>query len=213
MTKCDLGFIPSGYLALSEAVNVVGRTLFPVEWSGKEISQLRRPPPGKTLQRVEEAIAILRNLLATDEVPAKALAEDGEWFPVPTHFWLGERGRQLFDHGWLPHADLKAAMQARREGSLKRRILVAERNLTEWAEGHNRSGAKPASTIAAETRCTEWLAAMMRDGPPQTGKPDYLRQAQEQFGISQRGFNRAWGVAVARTGNRDWIKPGRRSKS
>ena len=83
MTKRNSGFIPSGYSALSEAVNVIARALFPVEWSGKEISQLRRPPPGKTLQRVEEAIAILRNLLATDEVPAKALAEDGEWFLAP----------------------------------------------------------------------------------------------------------------------------------
>ena len=49
---------------------------------------------------------------------------------------------------------LKRLCRARREGSLKRQILVAERNLTESAGGHNRSGAKPASTIAAETRCT-----------------------------------------------------------
>jgi len=40
-------------------------------------------------------------------------------------------------------------------------------------------------------------------------KPEYFKQAQKQFAVSRRSFDRAWANAVNRSGNLNWLKPGR----
>ena len=67
------------------------------------------------------------------------------------------------------------------------------------------------ATVAAETRCRKWLAALMRQGPSHESKPVYLTKAQKRFGVPERGFKRAWNLAIEETGNTDWRKPGRKS--
>lgn len=67
-------------------------------------------------------------------------------------------------------------------------------------------------SIANETRCTKWLITLMNDtdGPEKT-KTAYRTEAQDEFGVAAKAFNRAWGSAVAETGKTAWSKPGRKS--
>ena len=73
-------FVPDEFLTLSDAVDYAGRRLFQPDWTGREIRQLRRPPPKRTLRRLERAIGELRNLMASKHVQPIALANNGERF-------------------------------------------------------------------------------------------------------------------------------------
>ncbi len=67
-------------------------------------------------------------------------------------------------------------------------------------------------TIKQERLCEGWLVDLMQGGtPPEMPKDDYLKEAQERFAVSQRGFVRAWANAVKESGNSDWSKPGPKS--
>jgi hypothetical protein len=68
---------------------------------------------------------------------------------------------------------------------------------------------KEACTVAAETRCRKWLIEQMQNGPGNGRKADYRDRAQQEFGVSERAFIRAWAAAIAQTGS-DLGNPGRR---
>lgn len=68
------------------------------------------------------------------------------------------------------------------------------------------------STVAAEKRCQAWLVSLMAGGTcPESPKDSYRREAQERFGVSARGFARAWAAAIAETQNTNWRRTGPRS--
>ena len=67
-------------------------------------------------------------------------------------------------------------------------------------------------TAAGETECKSWLVEQMQSGPRLGKKEDYLKEAQQRFRVSQRGFYRAWTAAIADTGS-DWDRHGRPRKS
>jgi hypothetical protein len=69
------------------------------------------------------------------------------------------------------------------------------------------------SSIAAETKCRKWLMEEMQKSPrrPQP-KENYVKEAQQRFGVSKRGFDRAWTQAVEKTGS-GWMRPGAPKKS
>ena len=74
------------------------------------------------------------------------------------------------------------------------------------------AGAAPIGTIAQERRCGEWLNDLMKvNSSPVKNKDSYQSEALCQFGISIRGFHRAWMAAILETGNKNWSKPGRKS--
>jgi hypothetical protein len=65
----------------------------------------------------------------------------------------------------------------------------------------------PKTTAAeAETACRDWLASMMEAGRPAKTKEGYRIEAQRTYGVSQRGFLRAWSSATAATGKK--MRPG-----
>ena len=69
------------------------------------------------------------------------------------------------------------------------------------------------STVGAETRCRKWLASLMSDGKfPQKSKPAYRAEAKAEFKTGTKAFDRAWGNAIADTGNAAWSKSGPKSK-
>jgi hypothetical protein len=70
----------------------------------------------------------------------------------------------------------------------------------------NRSG-----TIADEKKCTEWLTKLMKNGRPEHSKKKYFNKAEAEFGVSRRGFDRAWANAASTSGNTQWTNPGRKS--
>ncbi len=122
-------FVPDEFLTLSDAVDYAGRRLFQPDWTGREIRQLRRPPPKRTLRRLERAIGELRNLMASKHVQPIALANNGERFQVPISVWLSTDGRTVFNTGILPPGNLRESLRAKQEGTLVRRILVPKLDL------------------------------------------------------------------------------------
>lgn len=70
-------------------------------------------------------------------------------------------------------------------------------------------------TIRAEKSCREWLAEQMRAAPDARPmrKSDFLTAAQKNFPrLSERSFDRAWGVAIQETGSK-WDARGRPKKT
>lgn len=71
-------------------------------------------------------------------------------------------------------------------------------------------------SVSAKTEkaCKEWLEGLMvNNAMPLLGiKKDYEDKAYGKFGVSGRAFNRAWKIALGRTGNSNFSKPGRINK-
>ena len=67
------------------------------------------------------------------------------------------------------------------------------------------------ATIGAERKCETWLVELMRAGKSTKRKHDYFEEACDHFQVSRRSFDRAWGNAIAESGNSDWSRPGRKS--
>jgi len=107
-------------------------------------------------------------------------------------------------------------------GLVKCRVVVSRRDLDRELANIAASpeGDTPApqpkppdnQSIAAETRCKKWLINLMNDtdGPEKT-KTAYRTEAQDEFGVAAKAFNRAWSSAVTETGKTAWSKPGRKS--
>jgi hypothetical protein len=58
------------------------------------------------------------------------------------------------------------------------------------------------TTAVAETRCREWLNKLMRASQERCSKSksEYRTEAQTKFGVSGKGFNRAWTDGIKTTG-------------
>jgi hypothetical protein len=64
-------------------------------------------------------------------------------------------------------------------------------------------------TSGGEGQCQRWLESLMAgDSSPDKTKDQYFLVAQDQFAVSHRGFDRAWGNAISKTGNANWKKSG-----
>jgi hypothetical protein len=88
------------------------------------------------------------------------------------------------------------------------RVLQIEtKALDRWLKERPRSG-----RIAAADDCLQWLKAEMRANPERCPrkKSQYLEEAKERFGSSQREFDRLWAQAKQETGA-NW-KQGRPKK-
>lgn len=73
--------------------------------------------------------------------------------------------------------------------------------------------AKAKTTIDAERACRQWLVGVMSNGARKAyAKELYLAQAQREFMVSDRAFERAWRAAITETGNAAWSLAGRSAK-
>jgi hypothetical protein len=68
-------------------------------------------------------------------------------------------------------------------------------------------------TAGAETRTKNRLVALMGAGDPTQSKLRYRQEAERDFAVGKRAFDRAWVKAIEASGNKDWSRPGRRRKS
>ena len=164
----------------------------------------------------KEAIRDLLSALRSGKLIAHGMFE-GERTPHPLEtvvwstFEIVVKPTLFAGHMRLPTSGTPVAI-ARREGPPQTRLLSATvpaakvRKL--WP------GAK--RTAAAETRCREYLVVEMKRSPDRAPKPkrQFLAACQARFpGLSERGFDRVWTDATARTGAVGWRKAGRRGKS
>jgi hypothetical protein len=68
------------------------------------------------------------------------------------------------------------------------------------------------TTIGAETKCKQWLIGLMSgNSRPDRLKSAYRDDARDEFNVGTKAFDRAWGNAVAETGNTAWSRPGPKS--
>jgi hypothetical protein len=65
-------------------------------------------------------------------------------------------------------------------------------------------------TAGGESKCRQWLDKLVQSGPPDRNRRDYRTLAIHNFGVSGKGFDRAWATATA--GHRPWTKPGPKNK-
>lgn len=89
-------------------------------------------------------------------------------------------------------------------------VKVASHEVAALAKSLNgRKGA----TANAETACLRWLCAKMTANPdcPDSKESCYV-EAQDEFGVGVRAFDRVWRQAINETGADAWSRPGPRSR-
>jgi hypothetical protein len=94
------------------------------------------------------------------------------------------------------------------------RLFLDENVVRKWhknrtLESVRQATGKTSSTAAAETKCRKGLERLMAANPKNRSKTkdEYFAQAEAEFGVSRRGFDRAWATAIADTGA-NWDLPG-----
>jgi hypothetical protein len=161
------------------------------------------------------AIRDLRSALRSGKLISHGIFE-GERIPhqIETAVWstfeIVVRWMILAGHTFLPTSGTPVVI-AQRVGPPQTRLLgttVPAAKISQLWPAAKRSA-------AAETRCQEHLVTEMMRSPDRApkSKPDFFGDCQARFpGLSERGFERAWGDAIKRTGV-GWSKAGRRRKS
>ena len=99
------------------------------------------------------------------------------------------------------------------------RLFLDQDVVREWhknrtLEAVRRAPGKSSSTAGVETRCRKWLKGLMAANPKNRSKTkdEYFDQANAEFGVARRAFDRAWATAIEETGA-NWDSPGAPKKS
>lgn len=178
--------------------------------------------------RMERAIGHLRNWLYSNQVRACVVQDDGRKLEIPSHFWAkGVIPDLVFQTGQIhysiePNGGAFNLTESQPTSRLSRlpsdtpsKVFVSEAESLKFILKCAMSTKFPeqaGSTIAAVGRCQKWLETLMRAGPPgKESKRERFVEAEKQFRVSWRGFQRAWANAVERVGNKEWSRPGRKS--
>lgn len=68
-----------------------------------------------------------------------------------------------------------------------------------------------AATSSGQRKCERWLEGLMSASPAKknASKKELWQKAKKDFAVSERGFERAWAGAVAKTGAAAWSAAGR----
>lgn len=155
-------------------------------------------------ERWETAILHVRKLLCAVRLSAVALDAGGYMHPVPVNAWTSDKAHRLFSSGrarFLP--DSAHVLSSPTEGWILLKADELEKILNSEMSSH---------TAGAEAKCLQWLEELMRDGDKTQTKAAYEEDARSKFGVSDRGFGRAWASAVRNSGRTDWSKSGPRAK-
>jgi hypothetical protein len=230
-------FTPVGFVGILEALERIRERLYPgfadqPIYTFEVRDGMRDPdiPPVAVVEDVaahleeghrqrEQAKETLRHALAGGDLEAIAVPlegdRNGERLRVPVRIWTDEDDMTLST----------GRLETPRERSFHRApCFLNEDSFAAWLHsidpvtlsysGEARSnGQLPVRhTIAAETQCENWLVGLMQNGPQTSPRDTYKEKARDKFGISGRGFNRAWGGAKKTVGNKSWGRPGPKSK-
>lgn len=86
--------------------------------------------------------------------------------------------------------------------------LMASEITTLWPEQK-----KPAGSAGKILDCQKWIEELRRAGPPPAAKKTLRSQAENQFKIGPRQFDRAWDQAAVSVINQAWGRAGRPRKN
>jgi hypothetical protein len=155
-------------------------------------------------EKRELAISKLQSGLNTGELEASVrIPESGVMFTLEPADWRGAAFRDQIIRGGVIRSSACESIE-RHAG---RRVLISKIDLERLIEAKKRR--RPA---ADEKKCADWLVEAMRASPNQRIKPkrEWRLEAISQFGLSGRGFERAWRSALQESGA-TWDHPGRAS--
>ena len=149
-----------------------------------------------------EARATLAQALGDGAVLAMVLGEQGRDVGVPANTWRAADAVEV----------LRLEAQ---EGRTKGWTLHIEAaGFTTWLQ-RRQSLARRTDHVSAETATQKWLAAEMHahpDGSPLGPKAAVQVEAEKQFGVNGRAFERAWRAAQKEVPAQTWGNPGAKSK-
>ena len=150
----------------------------------------------------ELAISKLQSGLNTGELEASVrIPESGVMFTLEPADWRGAAfGDQIIRGGVIRSSACEDI-----ERHAGRRVLISKIDLERLIEAKKRR--RPATD---RKKCADWLVEAMRASPNQRIKPkrEWRLEAISQFGLSGRGFERAWRSALQESGA-TWDHPGR----
>ena len=153
-------------------------------------------------EKRELAISKLQSALNTGELEVSVRdPESGARFTLEPADWRGAAFRDQIIRGGVIRSSACESIE-RHAG---RRVLISKIDLERLLEARKRR--RPA---ADEKKCADWLVEAMRASPNQRIKPkrEWRLEAISQFGLSGRGFERAWRSALQESGA-TWDHPGR----
>ena len=153
-------------------------------------------------EKRELAISKLQSGLNTGELEASVrIPKSGVMFTLEPADWRGAAFRDQIIRGGV----IRSSACEDIERHAGRRVLISKITLKRWIEAKKRR--RPA---ADEAKCVDWLVEAMRASPNQRikTKREWRLEAISQFGLSGRGFERAWRYALPESGA-TWDHPGR----
>jgi hypothetical protein len=184
----------------------------------REEPRLREAFDGELLERkrFEDVVKILRTELYAETIKAYTVNKNtGELREVPQEIWGKEDITKVFEMGNVPikwsvpniiqYPQVTPYIIGKIEGSLliKGDVVLSVIKPSEKI---------PNSTIAAQTNCYEKLLNLMQSGAQTKPKPEYLKEMQDLFHVSERSFNVVWAQAKNVSRNAQWGKKGRPNK-
>jgi hypothetical protein len=215
--------IPAGYTTLPAAVTLLAATIAEVDVA--RTRPMRRlfdalgfllpeiPSNGNSdddplarsvnsWEKRELAISKLQSGLNTGELEASVrIPESGVMFTLEPADWRGA----AFCDQIIRSGVIRSSACEDIERHAGRRVLISKIELERLLEARKRR--RPATD---EAKCVDWLVEAMRASPNQRIKPkrEWRLEAISQFGLSGRGFERAWRSALQESGA-TWDHPGR----
>ena len=209
--------IPEGYTTLPAAVTLLAATFAEVDVA--RAGRLLETPSNDNSdddpfalrfhrdslndwEKRELAISKLQSALNTGELEVSVRdPESGAMFTLEPADWQGAAFRDQIIRGGVIRSSACESIE-RHAG---RRVLISKIDLERLIEAKKRR--RPA---ADDKKCADWLVGAMRASPNQRikAKGKWRLEAISQFGLSGRGFERAWRKALAKSGA-TWVHPGR----
>ena len=209
--------IPEGYTTLPAAVTLLAATIAEVDVA--RAGRLLETPSNDNSdddpfalrfhrdslngwEKRELAISKLQSALNNGEMEVSVLdPESGAMFTLEPADWRGAAFRDQIIRSGVIRSSARESIE-RHAG---RRVLISKIDLERLLEARKRR--RPA---ADDKKCADWLVEAMRASPNRRIKPkrEWRLEANRQFGLSGRGFDRAWRSALAKSGA-TWDHPGR----
>ncbi len=178
--------IPRGYLTLEKALEHFGQRKYPVEWETEKDSSKQE----------------FQQLLFEEVLRANIFTDGGNLYSLQSRIWLSVEAERIFETGRASTSVGDYYFLATVHGP----VFIKQSSIDALFDDPSQS------TGAAETKCRKWLTALMTgNSKPEKTKAAYKKEAQAEFSVGVRAFDRAWTRTIEETGKGDWSRAGRKS--
>ena len=182
-------FVPRGYLTLEKALEHFGRLKHADEWEAEKASSKQE----------------FQQLLFAGALSVK-LFTGGKLLSLESSIWGSVEAERIFETGRSSISVGDIYFPDTMHGPVFIKQSSIDALFDRDSDDHSQS------TVADETKCRKWLIALMTgNSKPEKTKAAYKKEAQVEFSVGGRAFDRAWTRAIEETGNGNWSRAGRKS--